>query len=152
MELWLPVKGSVVHLREIGEAIKSSSLTKSNLNLSSKLNIYCAPESRAVMKPWFGKPNIGMHRHTHLNIFCLNNCTENHSCWGPACSGESATPVHKKWSPNTNFTFSQLHLHYTSRWHFYLVWKSKLKCNHLCVCGLPVAFGVSKPLHTVKVN
>lgn len=53
IQLRLPVKGSEVHLREIGEAIKSKAPVspKSSLDLCSKLNIYCVPESRAVMKP-----------------------------------------------------------------------------------------------------
>lgn len=49
---WLPVKGLEVHLRESGEAIKSKAPVspKSSLDLSSKLNFYCVPESRAVRK------------------------------------------------------------------------------------------------------
>lgn len=50
IKLWLPVKGSEVHPREIGEAIKSKAPAspKSSLDLSSKLNFYCVPESRAI--------------------------------------------------------------------------------------------------------
>lgn len=170
IKLWLLVKGSEVHLREIGEAIKSKAPAspKSSLDLSSKLYIYCAPESRAITtwgtKYWHAQAHrakllllkelhqkslgnepkmLGPNIHQQfpvVKVLLALIRTDNVHLSSPfpncICSSDKVSTI----------------LYCASWWHSNLVWKSKLKNGCLCGCGLPVAFGVSKPLLLVELK